>query len=84
MPSSVIVPAGIEDVEAAALSGMRSAEAAAPEGGAAATIWCMAAACHGLGGDLGYEGGREVSSCWCVLEGTVGFYVWAAAPDELV
>jgi hypothetical protein len=62
LPCSVFMPAGMEDVEAAASSRTRRAGAAAPEGGAASSLWCRDAACHGLGGNLGREGGRVVGS----------------------
>jgi hypothetical protein len=62
LPSNVIVPAGFEDVEAAASNKMWCTGAAASEGSAAATIWCVVVACHGLGGNLGREGGRVVDS----------------------
>jgi hypothetical protein len=57
---------------------------AALEGGAASSLWCGDAACHGFGGDPGRVGGMAVGSVGRVLEGTVRRYVGAAAPDELV
>jgi hypothetical protein len=54
--------AGMENVEAAASGRLQRAGAAAPEGGAATSLWCGDAACHGLGVNLGRVGGSTVGS----------------------
>jgi hypothetical protein len=72
------------DVEAATSSRLQRARAAVPEGGSIASLWCGDAACRSLCGNLGRVGDMVVGSVGRVLEGTVGLYVEAAAPDELV
>jgi hypothetical protein len=84
LPGCVSLPSVLEDAEAAASGRWLCAGAAAPEGGAATSLWCGDAACHSLGGGPGRVGGRAVGSVGRVLERTVGRYVGAAATTRNV
>jgi hypothetical protein len=59
---SVVMPAGLADVEAAASNRMWRAGATTLEGGAVSSLWCRDAACRSLGSNLGHGGGRVVGS----------------------